>query len=181
MAEPSMSNPGAKYTLEIRVLHWLMAIAIVGMIIAGFVAAGLPKTDPARHLYLGLHKSFGTTLFALAALRLMLRSFTASPPLPDAIAAMQRNLAKSAHVVLYGLMLLMPVSGYVMSISMGQPVRWFGFAVPRLLAEDKARGLMAGNVHAAAGYLLIAVLALHLGAVAWHYAFDRVNLLRRVV
>ena len=175
-----MHQTKEKYALEIRVLHWLMAIAIVGMLIAGFIVSGIPKNEPTRHLYLGLHKSFGMTLFALAALRLTSRLFVAPPPLPGTIRSMQRAFAHAAHYAFYGLMLLMPVSGYVMSISMGQPVRWFGLAVPRLLGEDHARGLLAGNVHAVAAYALLALLTLHVAAVAWHYFVDRLNLLRRI-
>lgn len=175
-----MRQSKGKYALEIRVLHWLMAVALLGMLIVGFVVSGIPKSEPARHFYLGLHKSFGITLFALAAVRLMSRLFAAAPSLPDAIPSMQRAIAQTAHFALYGLMLLMPISGYVMSISMGQPVRWFGLAVPRLLAEDHARGLVAGGIHAVAAYALVALLTLHVGAVAWHYFSDRVNLLRRI-
>lgn len=175
-----MRQTKEKYALEIRVLHWLMAIAIAGMLIVGFIVAGIPKDEPARHLYLGLHKSFGVTLFALAAVRLLSRLFARVPSLPDTLPSMQRALSHAAHLAFYGLMFLMPMSGYVMSISMGQPVRWFGFAVPRLLAEDHARGQLAGNVHAVAAYALLALLTLHVGAVAWHYFVDRVNLLRRM-
>lgn len=175
-----MQQSKEKYPLEIRVLHWLMAIAIVGMLIAGFIVSGIPKHDPTRHLVLGLHKSFGITLFALAGLRLVLRLFAVAPFLPHAIPSMQRAIAQAAHFAFYALMLLMPMSGYVMSVSMDQPVRWFGIAVPRLLAEDRARGLVAGNIHAVAAYALVALLVLHVGAVAWHYFSDRVNLLRRI-
>jgi cytochrome b561 len=176
-----MRQVNGKYPLEIRVLHWLMAIAMVGMLIVGFIVSGIPKNEPARHLYLGLHKSFGITLFALAALRLMSRILVRAPSLPDTIPSMQRACAQAAHFAFYALMFLMPISGYVMSVSMGQPVRWFGLAVPPLLAEAKARGLVAGNIHAVAAYALIALLTLHVGAAAWHYFSDRVNLLRRMV
>jgi cytochrome b561 len=44
----------------------------------------------------------------------------------------------------------------------------------------RARGLIAGNIHAVAAYSLVALLAIHIGPVAWHYFFDRVNLLRRM-
>jgi cytochrome b561 len=175
-----MRQSKEKYALEIRVLHWLMAVAFAGMLIAGFIVSGIPKDEPSRHLILGPHKSFGITLFALAALRVILRLFARAPSLPEAIPSMQRAIAHAAHFAFYGLMLLMPISGYVMSTSMGQPVRWFGLDVPRLLAEDRARGLVAGNVHAVAAYALIALLSLHIGAVAWHYFVDRENLLRRM-
>jgi cytochrome b561 len=169
-----------KYSLEMRVLHWLMAVAFFGMLIVGFTVSGIPKNEPTRHLYLGLHKSFGITLFALAALRLALRLSARGPSLPDSIPSMQRAIAHAAHFAFYTLMFLMPMSGYVMSISMGQPVRWFGLALPRLLVEDRARGLIAGNVHAVAAFVLVALLVLHLGAVAWHYFIGRLNLLQRI-
>jgi cytochrome b561 len=170
-----------KYVVAIRALHWIMAIAIAAMLTMGFIAAGIPKTDPARELYLAVHRSLGITLFGLAALRAVLRLGTAAPALPAAISSpLQRAFAQAAHFAFYVLMLLMPMSGYVMSLSMGHRVAWFGVAVPRLFGEDNARGLIAGNIHATAAYILVAALALHLGAVAWHYLIDRVNLLRRI-
>jgi cytochrome b561 len=151
------------------------------MLIVGFVLSGIPKTEPMRHVYLGLHKTLGITLLGLAALRVLSRLFTAAPPLPDIVPTMQRTFARVAYICFYGLMFLMPVSGYVKSISMGQPVRWFGVDVARLLAEDRVRGLIAGDVHSIAAYFLVALIAVHVLAVVWHYFFDRVNLLRRMV
>jgi len=172
---------GERYAITIRYLHWIMAALILAMLFLGFISAGLPKTEPARHLYLGLHKSFGVTLLGLTVLRAIVKLVTVTPPLPSAISSAERIFARAAHVGFYALMFLMPVSGYVMSISMGQPVRWFGLDVPRLLLEDRSRGMMAANVHVTAAIILLTVLALHIGAVAWHYFFHRMNLLRRVV
>jgi cytochrome b561 len=172
---------GSKYAIAIRYLHWIMGAMIFAMLVLGFISAGLPKTEPARHLYLGLHKSLGITLLGLAVLRSIIKLVTVTPSLPPAISSTQRIFARTAHLGLYALMFVMPVSGYVMSVSMGQPVRWFSLDVPRLLLEDRSRGMIAANVHVAAATLLLTVLALHIGAVAWHYFFHRVNLLRRVV
>jgi cytochrome b561 len=170
-----------KYALIIRVLHWLMAAVIIGLLVAGFIMLDVPKTDPLRHTVYSLHKSLGITILMLAVLRLGLRLKSRAPVLPEAISALHRRLAHVGHWALYGLMLLMPVSGYVMSISNGQPVKWFGSALPRLLNENKTRGAMAGDIHAYAAYILIGMLVLHAGAVIWHYLFERVNLLRRMM
>ena len=174
-------DSGDRYAITIRYLHWIIAAMILAMLVLGFISAGLPKSEPARHLYLGLHKSFGVTLLGLAVLRAMVKFVTVTPPLPRAISSVQRSFARAAHLGFYALMFVMPLSGYVMSISMGQPVRWFGLDVPRLLLEDRSHGTIAANVHVAAAILLLTVLVLHVGAVAWHYVFHRVNLLRRVV
>lgn len=174
-------DSGDRYTITIRYLHWIMAAMILAMLVLGFISAGLPKTEPARHLYLGLHKSFGLTLLGLAVLRAIVKLVTVTPPWPRAISSVQRIFARAAHLGFYALMFVMPLSGYVTSISMGQPVRWFSLNVPRLLLEDRSRGMIAANVHLTAAIVLLAVLALHIGAFAWHYFRDRVNLLRRVV
>ena len=174
-------DSGDRYAIAIRYLHWIMAAVILAMLVLGFISAGLPKTEPARHLFLGLHKSFGVTLLGLAVLRAIVKLVTVTPPLPPAVSSVQRILARAAHLGFYALMFVMPLSGYVMSVSMGQPVRWFTLDVPRLLLEDRSRGMIAANVHVAAAIVLLAVLALHIGAVAWHYVFHRVNLFRRMV
>jgi len=78
-------------------------------------------------------------------------------------------------------MVVMPCSGYVMSVSNGQPLKWFGLAVPRLLGEDKALGATAGSVHALGAYVLIGLLTLHVGGVLWHHVVDREKLMHRMM
>jgi cytochrome b561 len=169
-----------KYALSIRILHWLMAAAIAGLLVAGFIMIDVPKTEPMHHTLYSVHKSIGITIVILALLRLGLKLRFEAPPLPEAIRAAHRRLAHIGHWGLYGFLFLMPVSGYVMSVSNDQPVKWLGIALPRLLSEDKTRGAMAGNIHTYAAYVLIGMLALHAAAVIWHYFFEKVNLLRRM-
>lgn len=170
-----------KYPSVIRLLHWPVAVMIIALLVVGFIASNIPKGDSSRHLYLGLHKSVGLTLLALAVLRVSLRLRIAAPPMPEVLPLLQRKFAHFAHLGFYGLMLLMPVSGYVMSTSLGQPVRWFGLDMLRLLGEDRARGMIAKNIHVVAAYALIILLALHIGAALWHYVAHRKNLLQRIV
>jgi len=84
------------------------------------------------------------------------------------------------HWALYGFMFLMPVSGYVMSTSYGLTVHWFGIALPKLLSVDKARGALFGDIHSFAGYTLIGLITLHVGAVILHFFKEKENLLRRM-
>ncbi len=169
-----------KYPLSIRVLHWLMAITIIGLLAVGLIMSDMSKSDPLRATLYSLHKSFGITVLMLASLRLALKLKLGGPSLPGTIPAMERHLATLGHWALYGFMFLMPVSGYVMSASYGLPVRWFGITVPRLVSIDKARGALASDIHEFAAYALIGMLLLHVGAVALHYISHHVNLLKRM-
>jgi cytochrome b561 len=172
--------PASKYSLAIRILHWLMAAAIIGLLAVGLIMSDIPRGNPLRGALYALHKSFGLTVLVLAFLRLALRLKSGAPPLPETIPGIERRLAKLGHWALYGFMFLMPVSGYVMSASYGLPVKWFGIMVPRVVSIDKARGALAGDVHSFAAYALIGMLVMHIGAVVLHYFKHRVNLLGRM-
>jgi cytochrome b561 len=169
-----------KYPAAIRILHWLMALMIIGLLTAGLVMTDMQRDDPNRSLVYGLHKSFGLTVLMLAILRFALKVKLGAPPLPGVIPARERLLASLGHWALYGFMFAMPVSGYLMSASMGLPVKWFGAALPKLVSVDRVRGRLAGDFHAWAAYALIGLLALHVGAVLLHYFKERVNLLKRM-
>lgn len=96
-----------KYHISIRVLHWLMALLVIGTIALGFLM-------DSPNLY-GIHKSIGVTLLILLSLRILSRLRTKSPEIPSEIESVERRLAKLGHFALYSLLLLMPVSGWLMS------------------------------------------------------------------
>lgn len=170
-----------RYPLAIRVLHWLMAVIIIGLLIVGLIMTSLPKGDPTRALLYNLHKSFGVTILMLALLRVGVRLLEAIPPLPDIIPTTERIAARLGHSALYFFMFAMPISGYMMSNAYGLPVRWFTVELPKLFSSDRARGVLAGNFHSYTGFTLIGVIALHVSGVLWHYMRQKVNLLKRMV
>ncbi len=170
-----------KYPLTIRLLHWLMALLIIGLLIVGFVMSSLPNGDPMHGTLVSLHKSFGITVLALALVRLVLRLTLALPPLPESIPRRERLLAHLGHWRSYGFMVAMPLSGYLMSASYGLPVKCLGILVPRAVSIDKARGEQAWDIHSYGAYALVIMLLLHVGAVLLHYLRERVNLLKRML
>ncbi len=174
-------NPIYKYPPSIRILHWLIALCIICLLIVGLYMTGLQKADPLRGTLYGLHKSFGITVLMLAALRLVLRLKLGKPPYPAAIPVSEQKMADLGHWALYGFMFAMPISGYLMSTSFGLPVKWFGLTLPKLVGIDKARGALSADFHQYAAYTLIAVLVIHVSAVALHYFKHRTNLLKRMI
>jgi cytochrome b561 len=173
--------PLSKYPLAIRILHWLMAVIIVSLLAVGLIMTDMPKGDPTRATLYSLHKSFGLTILMLFFLRIVLRIKLGRPPLPEVIPPIERKLAELGHWTLYGFMVAMPVSGYLMSTSFGLPVKWFGLMLPRLVDVDRARGALASDFHTFAAYALIALIIVHAGAVLLHYIQHRVNLLSRML
>ncbi len=158
-----------------KTLHWLMAIMIIGLLAAGFIMEGLENSNPLKFQIYQIHKSFGLTIMVLAALRLIWRFTGETPPLPAGTPAWQVASAHASHVSLYGLMVLMPLSGYVMTSAstLGIPTKYFGlFTVPHLIERNADLSSTASEVHEIVAFAFIAVLSIHILAAIKHVLID---------
>ena len=114
----SARNTGAGYGWVSRLVHWAMAVGILGMIGLGLRIATMQPRLSNLWLY-GLHKSIGLVLLALVLLRLAWHRLSPPPPLPAKLPAWQHATARMAHGGLYALMLAVPLCGWVASAATG--------------------------------------------------------------
>ncbi len=164
--------PSVKFPLAMRILHWLMAAIILGMIAVGWYMHGLEDTDPSRETLYALHKSFGVTVLALVTLRVVLRFTTRIPPLPATLPRLELLAARVAHLLLYAFMFAVPLSGFTMSAASGFGVKWFGIPLPNPIGTDRALAEFAHNLHGILPYILLAVIVLHAVGAVKHRLFD---------
>ena len=163
-----------KYHISIRILHWLMAIIIIALLAVGFyMTNGLSKEAPYRMTIYNLHKSLGVTILTLIALRIFFRLSRPIPLLPDSMPKVIQKLAHSTHFLLYLLMILMPLSGYLMSNSYGFPVYLFGLKMPILVERNMDMAQFFAEAHGYLGFILVGVLVLHIAGVIKHRFFDK--------
>jgi cytochrome b561 len=164
-----------------RTLHWLMAALILAAIPLGLAALWLPAGTPPRVALLMAHKSLGMTVLVLAVLRLAYRAAVGAPPYAEPLTPLLRAAALVAHFALYTLMVALPVVGYVASTAGGREVSWFGlFVWPALAPQDKALAHLAAQAHFWLGWTIIAIIALHLAAAAWHLLVRRDEVFARM-
>ncbi len=157
----------------LRTFHWLMALLIFIALPLGVWASQLPRGN-LRSEVLFLHKSFGITVLALVVLRIVVRLIVGAPAYARPLGRLVHGAAGAGHLALYGLMIAMPVSGYVTSAAGGNIVPFFGlFTVPSVLPRDKALAEAASQAHYAFAWALGVTLLLHLGAVVWHARVKR--------
>ena len=169
------------YTATAKLLHWLIALMIFGMLGFGFYMTGLDLSPTKLQLY-SWHKWAGVTVFALVLVRLAWRIAHRPPALPAHMPAIERLAAHAGHHLLYVLMLAIPLSGWLMSSAKGFQTVWFGvLPLPDLLAKDKALGNLLETVHFVLNYTLIAVLLGHVGAALKHHFIDRDDVLIRML
>lgn len=161
-----------RYPFLMRLLHWAMAIVILGLIAVGIYMTDLPKDDPSRGLLYGLHKSFGVVALLLVLLRVLIRVMSAVPPLPAAFSVVEKRIIQAGHFALYALMFLTPTAGYVMSCAAGKGVSLFGLTLPCMIAPNKALAGFMNQAHELLALTLLAVIVLHVLAVIKH-ARDR--------
>ena len=95
-------------------LHWLIALLIAGLIILAKIAHDLPDDNPLRFELIQWHKSFGIALLLLVAFRVLWRLTHRPPPLPVSTKKIERFAASAAHIMLYGLMIALPLTGWAM-------------------------------------------------------------------
>ena len=171
-----------RYTLTAIVFHWLIAVLIVGAFTMGLVMTDIPGITPTKLKYYSWHKWAGVTVMALAVLRLLWRLFNAAPAYEDAMPAWQKNAAHALHGMLYVLILAVPLSGYLYTLSAGIPVVWFGLIqLPVVIDPNPALKPLLKGVHYWLNMTMAAAVALHVAAALKHHFIDRDGVLKRML
>jgi cytochrome b561 len=150
-------------------LHWVTVLLILSLVVVGFVMEDLPNTPLKRDVY-ALHKSFGLTVLLLTALRLGWRLVQPTPALPAGMPGWQRAAAHAGHLGLYGLLVLIPASGWTYNWASNFSTPFFGWTLmDRAGAVDAALKANAKLVHEWGVYALLALLVAHAGAAFYHH------------
>ena len=171
------TNAGVpKYPLRMRLLHWLMAVLILGTIAAGWMMVSPDENVPSKFdWFYPWHKSVGMLILFLVIARLLVRLSSPKTPLPAGLAEWEKKGAKVAHVLLYTLMIVVPCMGYSMSSSFTQSdgVFFFGVNLPELLPKNDARFAVFQMLHRYLAYTLLVLVVIHVAGALKHRFLDR--------
>lgn len=163
-----------KYSISSRAIHWLMAILIIAILAIGiYMTTFIAKDAPNRFEIYGLHKSLGVIALFFIFIRIFNRIISKTPKLPTSMPKVEINLSHLAHIGLYLLMAIVPISGYLMSNSFGYAVHLFSLDMPFLIEKNFELGKLFSTIHYYASYSLLALVMLHIAAVIKHRFFDK--------
>jgi cytochrome b561 len=165
-----------KYPLTLRILHWTMAVIILGLIAAGWSMVSPDGQTVSKFDFLyPWHKSFGMLILILVMVRIVIRRRARVPELPAGLAAWEVRAAKIGHVALYTLMIVVPCMGYSMSSSFTQSdgVFFFGVNLPELLPKNDARFAVFQALHRYLAYTLLVLVVLHVAGALKHRFVDK--------
>ncbi|MCC6946843.1 MAG: cytochrome b [Bradyrhizobiaceae bacterium] len=175
------SLPAGGYPGSSKWLHWLVALCVI---IAVPVGIALPRLDPgptADSLY-NLHKSLGALIFLLMVLRIVNR-FTVGAPAPEpGLAAWKRVASSAVHGLLYVLLIVQPIVGYLANSAFGASTPFFGiFTIPPAVAQNEALSNNLFALHRLIGITLALLVLIHVGAALQHYFIEKDGVLQRML
>ena len=175
------NSPGRYGWLSIF-LHWSMALVIYAMFALGLWMVGLSYYDTWYHNAPEIHKSIGVILMLALIIRLIWRVISPPPKPLSSYSPLVRITAVVAHGLLYGLLIAILFSGYLISTADGKPVSVFGwFSLPAVLTGAGEQADLAGDIHLWLAWCIVILSVLHGLAALKHHFIDRDITLKRML
>ena len=168
------------YSRTAIALHWGVAGLVIILLAVGWVMTSM-SGSPTKLQVVTWHKWGGITVLALFFVRSLWRlTHPVPPPLPAA--AWQQRASGIMHALLYAMLLVQPLSGWLFSSAAGRQVVYLNLVpLPNLVARNPALGAVFKELHDAGGTLLAVVIALHALAALKRHFIDRDDTLRRML
>jgi cytochrome b561 len=162
-------------------LHWLIALGVFAMIGLGWYMGDIPKDTPERAYFFNLHKSIGVTVGIVVLVRLWWRHVQPPPALPASMPEWERSAARWSHGLLYALLLAMPLIGFLASNFSKYGVKYFGWQIGPVFAENQAMRDSLQVVHGFLSYILVLLILVHVFAAFKHLVVDGDGVFQRML
>ncbi|MEL6744351.1 MAG: cytochrome b [Pseudomonadota bacterium] len=178
---PSDTEKAPSYKAPAKFIHWIMAALILLMIPVGvlMIQDGLPRWLQ-NNLFI-FHKNMGVVLLLLIAVRIAYRWRNTPPPVPPHLAAWQARIAGLTHGLLYALLVIMPLSGYVRVRAGGFPIEALdAMGIPALVPRSDALAAFAKSTHYYGSWAICILVAMHIGAALHHAIIKRDGVFSRM-
>jgi cytochrome b561 len=164
-----------RYSLAQRLLHWAVAIIAICVLAVGLTLGTLGFDGvkaafgmDATNLLYKYHKTFGVVLLGLMTLRLMLRLALGRPEYDPPLPRFNRSASAAVHALLYMSLLVQPVLGWLATAAGGYPVEFFSTTLPGLIGKNEALSKTLYGLHGSVGWLILALICIHIGAALMH-------------
>jgi len=177
-----------RYPTSLRLLHWVRAVLVVGLLWAGWHMIGMNDEVASKfELYYPWHKSFGVLAFLLVLTQIAVRSRTPNIPQPlQTLERYEQVLSRLTQRAMYALLVIVPLMGYSMSstFTMSDGVFFFGVNLPELLPKNDDWFVVFQWLHKTLAYTLLVLIVLHIAGALKHRFYDedpRNDVLRRML
>ncbi|TPG15293.1 cytochrome b [Sphingomonas oligophenolica] len=175
---PVSDTARVRYSTVAIWLHWSIAALVIANLAIGLLHDSLLH---GVRWAIPLHMSFGLTVLILSLARVAWRLSHPFLPAPTDVPRWQQVAARATHIALYALILLMPFTGWMMASAGKHPIGFYWLVDAPKLPVSKALGDVAHQGHGVLGWLMLALVALHVGAALRHHFLLRDGVLGRMI
>lgn len=171
-------NSKKHYAASIKFLHWIIALLVIGMLCIGFFMDDFSKQS--KVIVYPLHKSIGLTILFLTLIRFIWVQYRGKPDLPLTMKLWEKITSRIVQYSFYVLLIIMPLSGWIMSVAAGKTPSYFGLFDLSLpwIGIDKPLAEFMAESHETIAWILIALIILHVGGALKHHFIDKDNVLK---
>lgn len=167
-----------QYSKQQKWIHWLTAVFVFIVILLPIFRTSLAQYVGGMGNLFMWHKSFGVIILLLTIWRIVAIIKQGIPDVLPKHEKLQRILSKSVQGIIYLLLLILPLAGYLMS---SRNIVFFDvIAIPALTLPNGLQGFFH-SVHIIAGYMLIALLCLHIAGAIFHHVWLKDNVLKSML
>ena len=158
-----------------------MGLLIISLFAVGFIMVDMAPSESKWSIY-GFHKSFGFLVLVFFFVRLSARLMTPPKIVDHSGSNLHLLLIKSSVPILYIIMAMMPLSGFIMSDAGGHAVNFFGlFDVPSLFKGMKSLGDAASWIHHNLAPFAAGIVVIHMLAAVFHHFILKDDTLTRML
>ncbi len=164
-------------------LHWLMAVLLVGLFVMGLYMTSLDYYDPLYHSLPWWHKSIGLLTVLLLVLRFIWKLLNTQPKPLETHKAWEVSIAHLLQHAFYVLIALIGIAGYLISTSEGKGIDFFNWIeVPAMIRKvDENTADLFGSAHEILAFILAGLVILHAAAALKHHFIDKDKTLKRML
>jgi len=119
-------NEADRFGRVSQLFHWTTVALVIVAFGIGLTLDNWPRGNATREAVITVHKSVGLTILLLTLGRIAWLRRSPAPPPADSLALWERRTAWVVHKLLYAILLLYPLSGFVLSQAAGKPVGFWG-------------------------------------------------------
>ena len=167
------------YSPTSRWLHWLTLLFLTANYATAWSVDLLAHTE--QWLLVDAHRTIGMLLWSMVLVRLIYRWIVGTPPAEPGLPRWQVWSAHATHWALYGLLLMVPVLGYLYADARALPDLFGTLHLPSFLTADRQIAGELRSLHALAADMLLGLIGLHAAAALFHHYWMRDGVLRRML
>jgi cytochrome b561 len=169
----------ARYGVGAVTFHWTVAALIVFLGALGLLFDDIPKE--ARPFWINVHVCVGLIYFAMVIGRVAWRATHTAPDLPSDVGEFSRRTSFAVHHLLYVLMVLIPVVGFVARVWHGRSFDYGAFQLNFGVASNPAVFHPAEKIHQLLAYALFALAGVHVAGALYHHFVRGDEILMRMM